>query len=81
MIWWCKQFGIAAVSLFFLFLGVDTLLSAYRLNNPHEFIMFFFSSNLIILVSAVGLLLPVFHIYRRFKPPVREETGKDDASP
>jgi len=81
MIWWGKQIGIAVMSLFFLFLGIDTLFSAYRLNHPHEFVMLFFSSSLIILVSAVGLLWPLIRIYRHLKPSGEDDTGKDGFPP
>ncbi len=68
--WWGKQLGIGIFSVFFLFMGIDTLISAYRLDNPHEFIMFFFSSNLMILISTVGLIGPAMRIYQRLKPAV-----------
>ena len=38
--------------LFFMAVGVDLLISAYRLNDPFSFIMVFFASNLMILISA-----------------------------
>jgi len=66
---WVKPAFIGGVSLFFLVFGIEVLVFAYRINNPLEFIMLFFSSNLIILISAVGLLWPLMQIYRRFRPP------------
>lgn len=54
--WWGKHILIGAFSVLFLLLGIDTLIAAYHLKNPHEFIMFFFASNLMILVSSVGIL-------------------------
>ena len=67
MYWWGKQFFIEIFSLFFLVFGIDLLISAYRLNNPHEFIMCFFASNLIILISAVGVLYSTIKIFTRLK--------------
>jgi hypothetical protein len=55
-----KFIGLFLVSLFFLVFGIDLLVSAYRLDNPFAFIVTFFASNLIILISAVlalGFLL------------------------
>ena len=40
------------VGCFFLFFGIYLLLSAYSLNNPFWFVMTFFASSLIILISA-----------------------------
>lgn len=65
--WWGKHLFIGFISLFFLLFGIERLADAYRLKNPMEFIMFFFSSNLIILISTVGFLFPLIRIYQRFK--------------
>ena len=48
MYWWGKQVSIGVFSVFFLIFGIDLLAVSYRLDNPHEFIMCFFSSSLII---------------------------------
>ena len=66
--WWFKQAVIAILSIFFLILGVETLVASYRLANPLNFIMTFFSSNLIILISLVGILYPVLQVYTLLKP-------------
>lgn len=66
-IFWIKQLTIALLSLMFLAFGVYLLLSAYGMKNPHEFIMTFFASNLIILISLVGLSYPVFRIFLHVK--------------
>ncbi len=59
---------IGAFSVLFLLLGIDTLVTAYHLNNPHEFIMYFFASNLMILVSAVGILYAGIRLYYLVRP-------------
>lgn len=69
---------IGFVSILFLLFGIDTLISAYRLNNPIEFVMFFFSSNLIILISIVGLLFPLARIYKRFRSTEYRDNGEDE---
>jgi len=65
--WWLWHIFIALSSGFFLVLGIDTLVSAYALSDPHFFIVYFFSSNLLILVSTVGLLYCFFRFYAILK--------------
>jgi di/tricarboxylate transporter len=66
--WWFKHAVIAILSIVFLILGVETLVASYRLPNPLNFIMVFFSSSLIILISLVGILYPVLQVYALLKP-------------
>jgi len=73
--WWIKQIIIGTASLFFLSFGVSTLWSAYRIENPPEFIMLFFSASLMILISVVGLIYPAVRIYAFLK------ARKDDPFP
>lgn len=67
MYWWGKQLSIGILSVFFLMFGIDLLISTYRLNNPHQFIICFFASNLIIMISAVGVLYPAMRIFARLR--------------
>ncbi len=39
---WIKNVLILLVSLFFLLIGINTLMGSYRINNPMEFLMYFF---------------------------------------
>ena len=65
---WIKNFFILLLSLFFLIIGVNTLLGSYSLKNPIEFVMYFFSASLLILVCIVGI---IYFISRLFiKTPV-----------
>jgi uncharacterized membrane protein YbhN (UPF0104 family) len=50
------QIALGIVELFFLLFGVYLLVLAYHLTDPLSFIMTFFASNLVILISAVLLL-------------------------
>lgn len=70
---WRKNVLIAFLSLFFLAFGVNALISAYSTKNPLEFIMYFFSSSLIILISMVGIIYPVFRIRAILKPNKMDE--------
>jgi hypothetical protein len=47
---------------FFLIFGIHLLISAYQLKNPFWFIMTFFASNLIILISGALLVGFVFRM-------------------
>lgn len=62
---WIKYFAVFFISLFFLIIGVNTLVGSYRLNNPIEFVMYFFSSSLLILVCISGLIYFFIRIFSR----------------
>ncbi len=64
--WWVAQIAIGSLSVFFLLVGINVLVGSYGLENPLEFIMYFFSSSMLILVSATFLIFPVVRIYGRF---------------
>jgi predicted Zn-dependent peptidase len=66
-LWWVRQLAIASLTLFFFVEGVFVLIRAYEADNPLIFIMLFFSSNLIILISAAGFLYPVLKVFRRLR--------------
>jgi len=65
--WWVSKLFIGVVSLFFFVRGIDVLTFSYTLNNPLEFIMYFFSASMLILVSAVGVIYCGFRVLRRIK--------------
>ena len=70
---WIKNVTILLLSLFFLIIGVNTFLGSFKLNNPIEFLMYFFSSSLLILVCVVGIIYFIF----RFVPK-KEKDGMDN---
>ena len=54
----------------FLTFGILMLISAYKLKDPYSFIMAFFASNLMILISAtlvLGFVLRMVNVYRLSK--------------
>ena len=53
---WIKNFAILLLSLLFLIIGINTLWGSYNLRNPLEFVMYFFSASLLILVCIVGII-------------------------
>jgi len=65
--WWGKNILMAFFALFFLVFGIESLIGSFLLKNTLEFIMYFFSSSLIVLVSLVGILYPTVKIHALFK--------------
>ena len=55
-LWWIRQILLTLLGGFFLLFGVCLLILAYHLNDPFRFIMTFFASSLMILISAALLL-------------------------
>lgn len=66
---WVKNILILLLSLFFLMIGVNTLMGAYNLHNPFEFVMYFFSASLLILVCLVGIIYFISRLL--MKSPVK----------
>jgi hypothetical protein len=62
---WIKNIAILVLSLFFLIIGINALIGCYRLKNPFEFVMYFFSSSLLIMVCIAGLIYFFFRIFPR----------------
>jgi hypothetical protein len=68
-------------AVFFMVFGIQLCIAAYRLDNPYFFILTFFSSNLIILISGavlIGLVLRLISVYRLMRPKTdKKEAGRD----
>jgi len=54
--WWVIHVILALIALFFIVFGIDLLRMAYHISDPFSFVMTFFASSLIILISATLLL-------------------------
>jgi hypothetical protein len=68
LFWWIRQIVLISVSAFFLYFGIRLLVSAYKLNDPFTFLMTFFASNFIILISAalmIGFAYRMITAYRQ----------------
>jgi len=79
-LWWIWQLILVLFCLFFLVIGIEILLKSYQLNNPFIFVMIFFSSNLIILISVVlmaGLIYRIVGVFRLLKNKNIELVNKD----
>ena len=55
------------LSIFFLFMGIELCWAAFQLNHPHQFILTFFASNLIILISLVILAGVIVRMVSRLR--------------
>ncbi|MBW1698447.1 MAG: hypothetical protein JRH18_13320 [Deltaproteobacteria bacterium] len=56
LFWWIRQIVLIFLGCGFLLFGVQVLIAAYGLKDPVSFILTFFGSNLMILISAVLLI-------------------------
>ena len=68
LFWWIRQIVLFSISAFFLYFGIRLLVSAYYLNDPFSFLMSFFASNFIILISAalmIGFAYRMITAYRQ----------------
>lgn len=69
---WIKNILVLLLSLFFLIKGINVLTGSFTLKNPLEFIMYFFSSSLLILVCITGV---IYFIFRFFPQKLKDENN------
>jgi uncharacterized membrane protein len=62
LFWWIRQVLAAFLACFFIYFGIHLLWAAYRLDDPLMFVMTFFASNFIILISIVMLIAFVYRM-------------------
>jgi hypothetical protein len=67
LLWWLMSLAAMLLSGFFLFMGIDLFRAAYQLEHPYHFIVTFFASNLIILISAVLIIGIIVRITIRLR--------------
>jgi TRAP-type C4-dicarboxylate transport system permease small subunit len=65
--WLVTHVALALVAIFFILFGVDLLIMAYRITDPFSFIMTFFASNLVILISCTLLLIFILNMVRNVR--------------
>jgi hypothetical protein len=71
--WWIRQIILTVAGCFFLLFGIRLLIAAYQLKDPYWFIMTFFSSNLIILISAALLVGFIYRMINAFRSTYKSE--------
>jgi biotin transporter BioY len=64
---------LALIAIFFILFGINLLYMAYQISEPFSFIMTFFASNLIILISATLLLIFVLNIVTNIRKSKEKE--------
>jgi hypothetical protein len=69
---WIKYGAFLTVSGLFLAFGIHLLAASYRLNDPFSFVMTFFASNLMILISAVGVIAFVIRMVQLYRGKERD---------
>ena len=68
LFWWIRQIVLILISAFFVYFGIRLLISSYELKDPFTFLMTFFASNFIILISGtliVGFAYRMIRVYRQ----------------
>ena len=73
--WWIRQVILVVVGCFFLLFGIHVLIAAYQLKDPFTFIMTFFASNLMILISATLVVGFIIRMVKAYKNSGKEEEG------
>lgn len=73
-LWRGKLILITLFSLFFLIFGIENLIGAFALKNPLEFIVYFFSASLMVLISIVGLV----YVFFQFRTSLSTEKSPSD---
>jgi len=67
LLWWVCQCLLVLVATFFLVFGISLFMAAYKLDDPFNFIMTVFGSNLMILISTallIGFILRMINVYK-----------------
>ena len=75
--WWVKFILLSAVALYFLEFGIEEMIRAYQVNNPHQFLASFFAASFIILISATLLVAFVWRMVRRAQGKDRETDSEE----
>jgi hypothetical protein len=65
--WTIRQAVLILIGAFFLYFGIQLLISSYDLNDPFLFFMVFFAANFIILISATLIFGFTYRIIRAFR--------------
>ncbi len=73
-----KMILLITACLFFIAVGIDLLISAYRLNDPFSFVVIFFASNLMILISAALCLGFILRLKRSLRRTASEKEPSND---
>ena len=73
---WLRHIFLTLLAVFFIIFGVQVLLAAYRLDDPFTFIMTFFASNFIILISIALLLVFILRMKKFLNRNTKDQSPK-----
>jgi len=76
LFWWVRHVVFTLAGVFFLAFGIQVLVAAYRLREPFLFLMTFFASNLMILISAALLVVFLTRMIRKYLD-IKKQQNKD----
>lgn len=80
--WWIRQAGLILLGGGYLYFGIRMLVGAYTLDNPLTFIMTFFASNFIILISAALIAGFIYRLVAAIRQPETDtDPGKTESDP
>jgi len=74
--WWLKHIGLICIACVFLVFGIQLVVAAYTLDDPFAFVLTFFASNLMILISAVLMIGFIWRVVSVFKKEGIDKDGE-----
>ena len=78
LFWWIRQIVLILVSAFFLYFGIRLLISAYEHKDPFTFLMTFFASNFIILISGTLIIGFVYRMITAYRQSKNSDNGGEN---
>ena len=78
LFWWIWQIILIFVGAFFLYFGIRLLISAYEHNDPFTFLMTFFASNFIILISGTLIIAFAYRMITAHKQSKNSDNGGEN---
>ncbi|MGD8388803.1 MAG: hypothetical protein PVG49_16775 [Desulfobacteraceae bacterium] len=75
---WIGHIILLAAGTLFLLFGIYLLLCAYRLEDPFYFVMTFFASNLVILISATLMVGSGIRLYLGIRDRLKDTCKQED---
>lgn len=70
--WFVLIPGIVVAAVFLRY-GIHWLVLAYTLKNPYEFLMFFFSASMVILINATLLVILLVTVGKKLRAQAMKE--------
>jgi hypothetical protein len=78
LFWWLRQIVLISIGAFFLYFGIRLLISAYEHNDPFTFLMTFFASNFIILISGTLIIAFAYRMIMAYRQSKDSDNGGEN---